>query len=141
MPGRTRTLAVQADVRMVLNGHPAHLTGSGQDLRISTDAPAALWAEVTRAELPSGWGRVNGPRAVGRIADQLADQGLAVSVVGPTGELVRLGARVSSRLGRVATGSAAVHFGSPRTLTPTVVQVVRQAGSGLLDRLRRRRGR
>ncbi len=141
MPGRTRTLVVQADVRMVLNGHPAHLTGSGQDLRISTDAPAAVWAEVSKAELPSGLGRVNGPRAVGRLADELADQGLAVSVVGPTGEVVRLGARVSSRLGRIATGSAAVHFGTPRTLAPTVVQLVRQAGTGLIEQLRRRRRR
>lgn len=139
MNGRTRTLAVQADVRMVLNGQPAHLTGSGRDLRITSDAPAKLWSEVTSAELPAGWGRVNGPRAVGRIADQLARQGLSVSVVGPTGELVRLGDRVSSRLGRVATGSRAVHFGSARTLAPTVVQVARQAGAGLIDRLRRRR--
>lgn len=139
MPGRTRTLVVQADVRMVIDGHPAHLTGSGQDLRISTDSPAQLWAEVNRAELPSGLGRVNGPRAIGRLADQLAAYGLAVSVVGPTGEVVRLGARVSSRVGRIATGSTAVHFGSPRTLAPTLAQVVRQAGTGILSRLRRRR--
>ncbi len=141
MPGRTRTLVVQADVRMDLAGHRAHLTGSGRDLRIDTDAPAALWAEVTRAELPSGWARVNGPRAIGRIADQLARQGLALSVTGPSGEVVRLGARVSSRVGRVATGSAAVAFGSPRTVAPTVVQVVRQAGAGILDRVRHRRWR
>ncbi|WP_111766067.1 hypothetical protein [Nakamurella deserti] len=138
MDGRTRTLVVQADVRVEVDGLPAHLTGSGRDLQLSTDAPARLWTEFTRAELPSGWGRVNGPRAIGRIADQLAGQGLSLSVVGPTGEVVRLGDRVSSRLGRVATGSAAVHFGSPRTLAPTVVEVVRHGGAGLFDRLRRR---
>ena len=139
MAGRTRTLAVQADVHMDLGGHRAHLTGSGGELRVDTDAPAALWTEVTRAELPSGWARVNGPRAIGRIADELARQGLSLSVTGPSGEVVRLGARVSSRLGRVTTGSAAVGFGSPRTVAPTVVQVVRQAGAGVLDRVRRRR--
>ncbi len=136
MTARTGALVVQADVRMTLNGHSAHLTGKGQELRLTTDAPADLWAEVTRAELPAGWGRVNGPRAIGRVADQMADQGIALTVVGPTGELVRLGARVSSRLGRITTGSAAVHYGSPRTLAPTVVSVIRQSTSAILSRLR-----
>ncbi|MEO5831784.1 MAG: hypothetical protein ABJA16_01520 [Nakamurella sp.] len=129
---------MDADVRMVLNGHPAHLTGTGQDLRVTTDAPADLWTELTRAELPSGIGSVNGPRAIGRVADELDRQGISVAVVGPSGELVRIGARVSSRLGRIVTGSAAVTFGSARTVAPTVLAVVKQSATAVVDRIRSR---
>lgn len=139
MSGRPGTLVIEADLRMVLNGHPAHLTGSGQDLQISTDAPADLWAEITRAELPSGIGTVNGPRAIGRVADELDRQGISVAVVGPSGELVRVGARVSSRLGRITTGSSAVAFGSPRTVAPTALAVLRQSVMAVVARLRSRR--
>lgn len=139
MAGRPGSLVVEADVRMVIDGHPAHLTGSGQDLRLSTDAPADLWAGLSRAELPSGLGRVNGPRAIGRAATELARLGVAVSIVGPSGELVRVGARVSSRLGRVTTGSSAVRFGSPRTVAPTAAAVVGQSVRSIVDRVRARR--
>lgn len=139
MAGRPGTLTVDADLRMDLNGHPAHLTGSGQDLRIDTDVPAELWAEISRAELPAGLGRINGPRAIGRAATEMARHGVSVSIVGPTGELVRVGARVSSRLGRLTTGSTAVRFGSARTVAPTALAVVRDGVRSVIARVRPRR--
>ncbi len=132
------SLTVEADLALVIDGHRATLTGSGGRLRLEADAPAALWAAMNSASLPAGLGRLSGPRAIGNVADQLAGQGLEFSVVGPSGELVRLGRNSSSRIGRLATGSSAVRFGSVRAVVPVLGALARQAGARLIDRLRRR---
>ncbi len=135
-------MRVDADLQLVVAGRRAHLTGSGTTLLLESDDPAALWSSVTGADLPAGLGRISGPRAVGRLADQLRDVGLQLRVTGPSGELVRLGAGSPSRWGRLTTGSSAVGIGSVRAITPVGLTVFRQAAataSAAARRLLRRR--
>ena len=115
-----RAVAVLADLRIESDGHQAHLVGDGRSLVLHTDSPMHFWSTLNQAALPSGVGRVNGPRALGRAADLLADAGITVDVTGPDGVIARLGDNAGSRLGRLATGSSAVHFGSPRVLLSTL---------------------
>lgn len=73
----------------------AHVSGSGQELRVDADNPEVLFSAVDRAD-------------VGRVADLLAATGITVEVFGPHGRAARVGAGTSSRLGRAVTGSARV---------------------------------
>lgn len=139
MTGRGR-LGVVADLQLVVDGHRASLTGSGSELVMRSDDPAALWLAVVGADLPSGLGRVSGPRAVGRLADQLAGQGLGLSIEGPAGVLVRIGQDSYSTAGRLTTKSRSVRLGSPRAVAPVLIALVRQTGSKLWRRLPLHRG-
>jgi hypothetical protein len=96
-----------------------------------------LWAGLNQAALPTGFAGLNGPRAVGRLADQLATFGLTLTVAGPAGDLVRIGAGTASSLGRLTVGSRAVRFGSARAVGPVVGSLVRQFGANLVARIRR----
>ncbi len=113
-------LAVFADLRIETDGQRAHLVGDGRSLILHTDQPLRFWSSIDHAALPAGVGRVNGPRALGRVADALHDAGVTVDVTGPDGVLVRLGDGAGSRLGKLVTGSSAVGFGSVRLLASTV---------------------
>ena len=119
-PEGSGQLAVFADLRIETDGQRAHLVGDGKSLILHTDQPLRFWRSIDHAALPAGVGRVNGPRALGRVADALHDAGVTVDVTGPDGVLVRLGDGAGSRLGKLVTGSSAVGFGSVRLLASTV---------------------
>ena len=138
-------LSIEADLELLIDGNSARLTGSGRSLVLEADRPAALWSSVSSAPLPAGIGRINGPKLVGGVAAKLVDLGITVSVNGPDGELVRIGAEARSRVGKWVTGSAAVQLGGARAVAPTALAVVRQTvarwgatGLARLKRLRRR---
>ncbi len=137
----SRSLTVEAELLITVDGSQARLTSTGRELRLESDAPAALWSAVNKSELPAGLGRISGPRAIGRLADTLAAQGLEFVVVSPSGELVRLGTDQPSRVGRLTTGSRSVRLGSARAIAPVVLALVRQAGADVLDFVRRRLAR
>src|SRR4051794_36142128 len=84
-------LHVVADVAVSVDGATATLTGSGADLRLESPDPAGLLDAVAHAELPAAVGRVDGPRALGRVADQLAAVGLTLTVAGPQGDVLSMG--------------------------------------------------
>lgn len=126
-PARVRPLRIDADLHLRIDGRTATLTGDGQRLELKTEAPEAIWAALTGAALPAGLGRVQGPRAVGRFADQLTRHGLALTITGPGGPVVYLGEGAASRLGRAVTGSGAVHAGTVRSLAPLVWSSARQS--------------
>jgi hypothetical protein len=119
---RVRTaVAVLADLRIETDGQRAHLVGDGTALVLHTDSPLQqFWSTINRAALPSGVGRVSGPRALGRAADVLTQAGITIDVTGPGGMIVRLGEGAGSVLGRVTTGSPAVQFGSVPVLASTL---------------------
>ena len=106
-------IQVEADLTFEIDGTPARLTSEGDLLVLSSAYPERVWASVTSAALPAGIGRLDGVRAVGQVASELAAAGLRLEVAGPRGELAYLGKGVRSRLGRVVTGSAAVAPGTP----------------------------
>jgi hypothetical protein len=93
-------LQVDADLRLRVtasNGESttARITGTGQVVRVDVERPDILFASVDNAD-------------VGRIADLLAEAGLAVHVEGPDGRAAVIGAGASSRIGKLVTGSSAV---------------------------------
>lgn len=126
-PPRVRPLRIDADLHLQIDGRTATLTGTGQRLELTTDTPEAIWAAVTGAALPAGWGRVNGPRGVGRFADRLSGHGLAMTITGPGGPIVHLGEGAASWLGRAITGSSAVQPGTVRSFAPLVWSSARQS--------------
>ena len=110
-------LDVEADLQMDVDGTRAYLHGRGSQLTLSSSHPERVWAAAVASVLPAGLVVAGGPRAVGRIADQLSAHGVRLDVTGPQGVLASLGAGVSSPLGLVATGSRAVRPGRPVALT------------------------
>jgi len=114
--GLQPALRVEADLTIQVAGTSAHLDGRGDRLTLTCTDPEQMWAAVSGALATVPVGSVAGPRAVGRLADQLTAAGLGLEVVGPRGTLARLGDGVHSPLGRVATGSYAVRPGSPLAL-------------------------
>ncbi len=120
-PWSVDALRVDADLFIDVDGTPAHLRGAGSHLVLSSPHPERVWAAAVGSALPAGVGVVDGPRAVGRLADALAGAGLSLDVTGPHGSVVRLGAGVSSALGRVSTGSAAVRPGPPLAVGAVVL--------------------
>lgn len=114
-PG-TSALHVTSDLSIEIDGTSAHLSSDGTRLVLSSTRPEKIWAAAVGAALPVGVGQTSGPRAVGRLADELAAVGLSLEVTGPAGRVVRLGDGVQSRVGRATTGSAAVGPGRPGAL-------------------------
>lgn len=129
MTAADRRLLITADLRLEVGGEKAAVTASGSHVVVRADSPATLWSELNRAALPSSVGRVSGPRAVGRAAEMLRDNGLDVEIAGPDGVLVRLGSGVHSVLGRSVTGSSAVQLVSLRSLRPIATAAVLQSRS------------
>lgn len=113
-------LSVQADLTIELDGDLARLTSDGSALTLEADHPERVWASILASALPAGVGDVDGPRAVGRIADQLSDAGLSLEVTGPRGTVAHLGHGVRSRVGRVVTGSSKVQPGAPLAVVALV---------------------
>ncbi|GAB3830584.1 hypothetical protein [Kribbella italica] len=92
--------SLDADLRLELTTATgeaaiAQVRGTGLCLTVEVDRPQVLLDAVERAELAT-------------VADFLAAQGVSAAVVGPDGQLARLGAGIRSRLGRLVTGSARV---------------------------------
>ena len=90
-------LQVDADLRLRVtasNGESttARITGNGQVVRVDVERPDILFASVDNAD-------------VGRIADLLAEAGLAVHVEGPDGRAAVIGAGASSRIGKLVTAA------------------------------------
>jgi len=119
-----RSLSVFADLRMESDGQRVHVVGDGSGLIVHSSDPLRLWSAMTSSALPSGVGRVNGPRAAGRAANALRDAGLRVDLTGPDGVLVALGSNAGTPAGRVLTGSNSVGFGSLRAVLSTVPAVI-----------------
>lgn len=113
-------IQVEADLRFEVDGTPARLTSDGDRLVLSSTYPERVWASVLSAALPAGIGRLDGVRAVGHVASELAAAGLRLEVCGPRGKVAYLGNGVRSRLGRVVTGSAAVAPGAPSAVAVLV---------------------
>jgi hypothetical protein len=93
-------LVLDADLRVQVTtaageSASAHVQGNGRRINVTSDRPDVLFAAVDRAD-------------VGRMADLLAAAGVTVDVVGPVGGVATLGADVTSRVGRLVTGSTRV---------------------------------
>ena len=110
MSGQIR---VNADLTIDIDGTPARLASDGDRLVLFSAHPERVWAAAVSAALPAGIGTLSGPRAIGRLAVELAAAGLRLEVTGPRGTVANLGEGVRSRLGRVVTGSEAVAPGKP----------------------------
>jgi len=118
--GAERSLSVFADLRMESDGQRVHIVGDGTSLIVHSSDPLRLWSSLTSSALPSGVGRVNGPRAAGRAANALRDAGLRVDLTGPDGLLVALGTGAGTRAGRLLTGSDSLGFGTVKAVRTTM---------------------
>lgn len=116
-------LLVFADLQIVADGHPASLVADGHTLTFTSDAPNELLASLPKSSL----GRRQGIRAAGRAADLLGTQGLTLRVVGPRGEIARLGSGAHSWWGRMVVGSAEFQVGSIGVVASLATSVVRQS--------------
>ncbi len=114
-----------------IDGMPATLVADGDRLVLSAAHPERAWAAVVSAALPAGVGKLDGPRAVGRVASELAAVGLRLEVRGPRGRLAQLGEGVQSRLGRAVTGSAAVAPGAPSAVAVLLWSRVSRRGAAI----------
>lgn len=113
-------LDVTADLTIDVDGVPAQLTGSGSRLVLTSSHPEQLLDAAAASMLPVGVGEINGPRAVGRVADLMREAGVRLEVRGPQGAVATLGDDVRSAVGRVLTGSDAVSVGRPGALAALV---------------------
>lgn len=109
-------LDVTADLTIDVDGVPAQLTGSGSRLVLTSARPERVLDAAAASMLPVGVGEINGPRAVGRVADLMREAGVRLEVRGPQGAVAILGDDVRSAVGRVLTGSDAVSVGRPGAL-------------------------
>lgn len=126
----TGPFAVRADLTLQTDGLTARLTGDGDRLTVTASDPWALWRAAAALPWPVGTTVSRGPAVLGEIGDALAARGLHVDVTGPGGRVAELGAGVTSPLGRLLTGSAAVRPGSPRTVAATVTAGVTASPTG-----------
>ena len=121
-PGLLGRLHLEGTVEFTVDGPLGSTTGrargDGAVLRVSTEDPVVAWDAV--AEAARG-----GASALGRLADALHEQGLAVEVSGPQGVLATVGAGAESVVGRAVTGSRHVRPGRPAALRPLVVAQLR----------------
>lgn len=129
--GRRPTLRVEADLDIRVAGTSAHLGGHGDRLTLTCAEPDQLWAAVSVAGAGAPTGFDSGPRAVGRLADELTAAGLGLEVVGPHGTMVRMGHGVHSPLGRAATGSYAVRPGTPSAVASVLGRQQRRTAAAI----------
>lgn len=125
-PAADGRLQVVADLTLSVDGMTSTVTGRGSELRIDTPDPARLLDAVAHAELPAGVGRVDSPRALGRIAEQLGASGLTLRVAGPRGDVLTMGDVSGSLLGRLVTGSPLVQMGRWAAVRPLLGAAVRR---------------
>jgi hypothetical protein len=124
-PQVRETLTIEADLRIDVDGRGASLKSEGRRLTFTSEAPGELWASLGGSTFGGLAGPRDGAKAVGRIAETLAAQGIELHLVGPQGELARLGSGAHSRLGRVLTGSTLVQLGPLRIVKSVGVSIVR----------------
>ena len=125
-----RQIRVEADLTIEVDGTPARLSSEGERLVLSSPHPERVWQAVLSSALPAGVGSLDGPRAIGRLAGELAASGVRLEVTGPRGSVAHLGQGVDSRLGRLATGSSAVAPGAPAAVAVLLwSRVSRRAGA------------
>ncbi|BEP12407.1 hypothetical protein acdb102_07180 [Acidothermaceae bacterium B102] len=113
-------MEVRADLTLEVDGVVSTLTGSGRDLVLHSADPAGILEALSYAALPASVGRIDGPRALGRVADALQEQGLRIDLTGPDGVYLRLGRGAQSRLGEVVTRSSFVQPGTVSAVRPLV---------------------
>ncbi len=104
------------------------VTGEGSTLRLHTDDPGRFVEEL-RAAGPSD------TRGIRRVAEFLAEQGVSVTISGPRGDVLTIGAAASSRVGRLTAGSRRVAPGRPLAVAPLVRGQVRDAARSRRGRL------
>jgi hypothetical protein len=109
---RAGGLRLAGSVAFEVDGSRGTATGDGDVLRVTADDPAAAWDAVA-GSVPTG--------VLGRLADALHREGLAVEVSGLDGVLATVGAGADSAVGRAVTGSRRVQPGRPAALRPLVV--------------------
>jgi hypothetical protein len=134
--GAAPAVSVVADLRLVSGGRTATRVGDGRRLTFTSDAARELLAGGPAIPLS----------AVGRIADVLGQAQLELVVIGPKGEIARLGSGASSWWARAVTGSRLVEVGSIRVVGPLALTAARQllyrlASRALPGRLVARSGR
>lgn len=89
------------------------MSADGGTIRVTTDdADTVFFAATSVPEV--------GDAALPFLADQLADAGLVMEVVGPQGRVATVGSGASSRLGRLLTGSSAVAPGDREAVVALV---------------------
>ena len=113
-PGRLR---LEGSVAFTVEGPGGSTSGTahgdGAVLRVRADDPVAAWAALAGAA-PTG------ADALGRLADLLHGEGLAVQVSGPDGPLATVGAGADSALGSAVSGTRHVQPGRLGALRPLV---------------------
>jgi hypothetical protein len=125
MIGQFSSCAIQADLTLDLDGHPATVRADGVDIRVQASQPLAIWRQLTSASLPAGAAEVNPLRAVGQLADGLAAVGLQATLAGPTGAVVSLGRDKHSRWGARLTGSSHIQFEAPTAVGAALLAQLR----------------
>lgn len=120
-------LSIFADLQIVVDGQSASLVGDGRVLTFTAEAPQQLLSSLQHLPLPAGVKSVRGIRAVGQVADTLNNQGLALRIVGPAGEIAHLGSGARSWWGSVVTGSSRVSVGSAAAIRPMITASARQS--------------
>jgi len=124
MNERPAGLNIAAELTVEVGGATGTLTGDGRSLIFQTDRPEAFLSALPGAVQSAGSGWSVGRRIVGRLADQLQDEGLTLRICGPRGDLLRLGSAGGSWWGRRLTGSTAVRPGSIRSMTSALWAMV-----------------
>jgi len=126
-PRRGVQLVVDADLRLKIDGQDASIRSEGRKLIFTSDAPQQVWASMASAALPLALTEHGGRRALGRVADALAQADLELHIVGPHGEIARLGQGARSWWGKAVIGSELVQVGSIRAVRPLVIGAVLQS--------------
>ena len=124
-PQVRETLTIEADLRIDVDGRGASLVSDGRRLTFTSEAPGELWASLGGSTFGGLARPREGAKAVGRIAEALGAQDIELHLVGPRGELVRLGSGAHSWWGRALTGSRLVQVGPLRSVRSLGVSVVR----------------
>lgn len=115
-----RSLRVDADLSLEVDGSPVRLTGSGQLLELVAERPRDLRTAMARSPFAGSALRPGGPLRM--VADGLADAGLTVRVSDVGGAtLATVGAGVDSSVGRLVTGSRAFRPGSASAVVPLLL--------------------
>jgi hypothetical protein len=113
---------VSADLDFTVDLGSGPVTGrveaAGSTIRVTTEDAVAVWGAASST--PGV-----GDEGIPLLADVLRDVGLRLEVTGPAGRVATLGTGTTSRLGRLATGSANVRLGGPRAVWPLVQDRVR----------------
>lgn len=116
---------VHADLSVEVDDHTVSVTADGNRVRVEISDPAAVLGVLTSTALPVGSASPFTRRTLGRAADLLADSGLTLTVVGPSGRLATLGAEAQGgTVTRRVLGNNHVAIGSWSSVGPSVRPVL-----------------